>query len=310
MYERILVPLDGSEIAAAAVPVAARLPSRRVRLLRVEPTFQRLAPGGLENFRLDWREVRTEQIRDELAPLAAPFRAQGAEVEVVVRFGDPAEAIIAAAADADLTVMTTRGRGAAGRMLFGSTADRVARHGGTPTLLLRGGAEPVAAVAPRRLVVPLDGSPLAERALPVAVRLAQAWHLPLHLIRVVDLEEVMRRIREQRPELTDPVRDPAFAEARTVCEREAADYLAGHVEELRDRSLVVTTEVRTGSPAFVLLDQAKPDDLLVMTSHGHGGVRRWLIGSVAEKLVREAAAPVLLVPAAGRGREHEAPGHG
>jgi nucleotide-binding universal stress UspA family protein len=82
-------------------------------------------------------------------------------------------------------------------------------------------------------------------------------------------------------------------------QRYAEEYLAEQVQQLRNRDLTATAEVLTGSPAVTLLDAIRPDDLVVMTTHGRGGVRRWLLGSVADKLVRAAAAPVLLVPANG-----------
>ena len=72
------------------------------------------------------------------------------------------------------------------------------------------------------------------------------------------------------------------------------------VARLRNDGAEVDGATLSGSPFFAISDAAAPDDLLVLTSHGRGGVRRWLLGSVAEKLVREAPAPVLLVPAAGR----------
>jgi nucleotide-binding universal stress UspA family protein len=83
--------------------------------------------------------------------------------------------------------------------------------------------------------------------------------------------------------------------------RQAETYLAAQVTRLRDRDLAATGETRTGIPAGELLAAVKPGDLVVVTTHGRGGVRRWLLGSVAEKLVRLASAPVLLVRA-GAGR--------
>ena len=85
-------------------------------------------------------------------------------------------------------------------------------------------------------------------------------------------------------------------------QRFAEEYLAEQAQQLRNRDLTATAEVLTGSPAVTLLDAIRPDDLVVMTTHGRGGVRRWLLGSVADKLVRAAAAPVLLVPAVARTR--------
>jgi nucleotide-binding universal stress UspA family protein len=188
-FDTIIIPYDGSEPAALAFLYAEWLPSRAMRLVRVEPPFQVLAPGPLENFRPDWREVRAAQVAEELEPVAERFRRRGRDIEIVVRFGDPAEEILTAAAGADLIVMTTQGRGTTGRALFGSVADRVCRHADTPTLLVRAAA--AQAVRPQfaQIVVPLDGSPLAERALPPATALAACLGLSVRLLRIVDPAE-------------------------------------------------------------------------------------------------------------------------
>lgn len=292
MYERILVPLDGSEYAERAVAYVAHLPSRTVRLLRVEPAFQRLGEGPLPKAWREWREESELEARTYLNRVSATLRSAGSQVELVVRYGDPADEIIREAEEADLVVMTTRGRGAVGRAVFGSVADRVVRHGTRPTILLRGDDQPIAITPPHRIIVALDGSPLAEAALPVAARLASELGRPIHLVRVVDTAEVLAAIRAG-----ESTGDTAYEEARAACEREAAAYLDARAAELAGQGLTVDHEIRGGHPVSALLDLAQPSDLLVVTSHGHGGVRRWLLGSVAEKLIRHAHAPVLLVRA-------------
>jgi nucleotide-binding universal stress UspA family protein len=147
-------------------------------------------------------DARMERIRTELEQLAAPHRAANREVVVDVRTGDPAGQIIEAARGHDLIAMTTRGRGAAGRVIFGSVADRVSRGSATPTMLIRTGADQDV-VSPTRIVAPLDGSPTAERALPLAARLATVLDCPLHLVRAVDLDDIRATIRDQREEGID-----------------------------------------------------------------------------------------------------------
>jgi nucleotide-binding universal stress UspA family protein len=278
-YRTILLPIDGSEASRLAVPYVEQFPGSSVRLLRVEPPFQVLAPGPLENFRLDWRAVRTSQVEEELAALAQHLRAQGRDVEILVRFGDPAEEVLAASAGVDLIVMATQGRGTAGRALFGSVADRVSRYARVPTLLVRSNAAQ-ATPSLGQVVVPLDGSNLAEGALPHAVTLAQTLHVPLRLIRVL------------YPDHSFDIAAPAAGDRG---ETDAAAYLEGIAGQLRANGLTVTADVRTGAPALILLGELGPDDLVVVASHGRGGMERWLLGSVAEKLVRHAMGPVLLV---------------
>ncbi|MBA3450552.1 MAG: universal stress protein, partial [Chloroflexia bacterium] len=151
-FNRILVPLDGSKRAESALSWVQILPARHLRLIRVCP---------------EANDARAEAATylEEVASQMAP---SGATIDIQVIDDGPAEGIVSAAADADLVVMCTHGAGDGGRLLFGSVADRVARHAPVPTMLVRGGREPIAAALVRRIVVPLDGSPAAERALPMA----------------------------------------------------------------------------------------------------------------------------------------------
>jgi len=284
---RILVPLDGSLRARRALAYATLLPAREVVLFHVAPDELRVLPGGVP---ADLPAERAE-IEDELEELAAPLRNDRRDVSVEVAFGDAAEAIIAAAAEASLIVMTTEGRGAAGRLLFGSVADRVSRHSATPVLMIRSGdGEDAPVPAPARIVVPLDGSERAERALPIATSLASSLGLPLHLLRAVGYDEIRAQVREQRAVGgTSP--DATWDDARDAAVESANAYLARVAE-----GVVAQTGVLDGDPAFALIWNTGADDLVVMTSHGRHGLRRWLLGSVAEKLVREGNGPVLLVP--------------
>lgn len=278
-FRTILLPIDGSEASMLAVPYVDQFPGSAVRLLRVEPPFQVLAPGPLEDFRLDWRAVRTGQIEEELASLAQHFQGQGRDVEIVVRFGDPAEEVLAAAEGVDLIVMATQGRGTAGRALFGSVADRVSRYARVPTLLVRSNA---AQAQPHleQIVVPLDGSDLAEGALPHAAALATSLQLPIRLVHVL------------LPGLSF---DAAHLAASGEIESEVAAYLDRIAAQLQADGRSVTTELQTGVPALILLSNLRPTDLVVIATHGRGGMERWLLGSVAEKLVRHAPGPVFLV---------------
>jgi nucleotide-binding universal stress UspA family protein len=297
----ILVPLDGSPEAERALPFAETLvdPHGEIILLRVARSLDAFGEPwpGRQLSEDDLRAIAEEAARRSLLTVAERLRHTVPRVRIEVVFGDPADEIIrvAEAEDVEMIVMTTHGHGAAGRIIFGSVADRVARYGTRPTLLVRANVPPV---LPDRLVAALDGSALAEQALPVAVRLAKRRGWPVHLVRVVDLDEIVREIWQDRQgDLYRLPRDEAYEEARKRCEAQAAAYLAVHAERLRQEGVQADYEVATGTPAFVLLELVKPGDLVVMTSHGYGGLRRWLIGSVTEKLVREAPSPVLIVRA-------------
>lgn len=255
-FDRILAPLDGSDRSEAALRWVRLFPARHVRLLHVTPHDASAA----------------ETAAPYLQAAASRLDMPGCEVETRVLPGGPAEAIVADAADRDLIVMCTQGHGAGGRLVFGSVADRVARHAPIPTLLVRSGGDPVVAEPVRRVVAPLDGSVTAERAVPVAAGLARLLGASVALVTVSD----------------------AAATGPPGCSAADLDRAAGTV---RARGVPVTCELRRGSPAAELLAAVGPGDVIVATTHGQGAARRWQIGSVAERLLRHASAPILLIRA-------------
>lgn len=144
----------------------------------------------------------------------------------------------------------------------------------------------------QRIVVPLDGSELAEEALPDAERMARLTGAPILLLRVVDLTQLpwygqfgmsMEYVASEQVILGDA--DQATTYLGTVAERIAAAGLA------------VTTEVRRGLTSRALIEATEPGDLIVMASHGRSGMTRWFLGSVAEEILRHATVPVLLIKA-------------
>lgn len=300
----ILVPLDGSELAERAAPYARSLlpPDGELILLR--------AVRGPEEF-ADWWVVSTsddealasaqESAQRYLTSVASQLRETFPQVRTRVVAGDPATEILdlAETERVDTIVMTTHGRGATGRAIFGSVADRVARHGSRPTLLLRGDTsdrEGTSLDLPTRILVPLDGLPLAEAALPVAARMAKQLSIPVLLVRVVDPDTLFGDVRiSAPPESLKGIPDTDGMDRWARSKHAAAVYLASHVDRLRRLGVSAEFDVRTGRPALAIMDMQRPGDLVVLTSHGLGGIRRWLLGSIAEVLVRRAEAPVVLV---------------
>jgi nucleotide-binding universal stress UspA family protein len=294
---RVVVPYDGSQVAKQALVYAAYLPLEHLTLLHVVPRSPYIVPELTPSERERW----ASEISSELDALAEPMRQSGHDVRIVIRFGDVAEEIVLAGMEHDLIVMTTSGKGAAGRLIFGNIADRVSRSARTPALLIRAGLAAPGVQPPARILVPLDGSDLSEQALPVAVVLGKGTSLPIHLARVVDLDHVLAAVRRTRKQAIEPAvsgepGEELYDIAARAASDETATYLEDHAARLRQDGLDVETSVLQGSPAFSLLDAIASDDLVVMTSHGLSGYKRWLIGSVAEKLVREAKSPVVIVP--------------
>jgi len=143
----------------------------------------------------------------------------------------------------------------------------------------------------KRILVPLDGSPLSERALPVATALAQKFGSEILLLRVLDI-----------PNPTPPVSQPEVTigwvrEARAQAHEEAQTYLDARQQEVYRQGFEVRALRRDRSPAEDILQVASSEkiDLIVMSAHGQGGLARWTFGSVADKVARHSPCPVLLV---------------
>ena len=269
MQHPILVPLDGSPEAEQALPYA-----------------EALAEPGCQLILLEVGE-------DPDSEFALLDRHAGSCARLETASGDPAEQILRTARDFGVgaVVMTTHGRGALGRWAFGGVAYAVTRHSPVPVMVVRPG-EATPEPALRRLVVPLDGSPLAEIALPVAQSLARRLGLPVRLVTAVDPVSFV-------PSAVAPALAfdaEVYSETLAALRGEAEAWLTRASEALREAGVDASWEILSGSPYVAITDALRPGDVVVMTSHGRSGVTRLLLGSVAEKLIREGPTPVILVP--------------
>lgn len=142
-----------------------------------------------------------------------------------------------------------------------------------------------------RIVIPLDGSDLAEQALPEAEELARLSGAPLQLIQVIDPHRLDHFGLDEFGGLAKL--DVRIAEANQT----AKEYLRQAARDIEEKGLAVETEVLRGDSARAIVAATEPGDLLVISTHGRDGARRWFLGSVAESVARHATVPVLLVRA-------------
>jgi nucleotide-binding universal stress UspA family protein len=277
MTQPILVPLDGSDLAEQALPYAHQLAEPGCQLILLE----------------------VGQDEDDLGLLERHANSC-ASLETAV--GDPAEQILRVANDlgVGLIVMTTHGRGALGRWAFGSVADAVTRTSPVPVFVVRPqDGETEIAPAIQRVVVPLDGSPVAEEALPTAMSLARRLRVPAHLVTAIDVTKIVPV--EIMPTMAFDA--ALYEETIAQIEADATTRLTQSAEQLQHEGVVTTWAVLHGSPFLAITDAVRPGDVIVMTSRGLGGAKRWLLGSVAETLIRESPVPVVVVPAGERNNE-------
>jgi nucleotide-binding universal stress UspA family protein len=305
MMKRILVPLDGSPLAEQVLPqvrVLAALLGADVHLLHVvRPAGSEVAlargggPAVVPVPAASWREqihrtyaTACEHATRYLALQATALQEAGIAVTTEVRFGTPADLILETAAmrGASLIAMATHGRSGVQRWALGSVADEVTRSASMPVFITRGDSRALGPSHPlRRMLVPLDGSTLAHSALPFAVELAKGSGAEIVLLTVQALA-----VPDRTPELHNPV---------AVRERLMLE-LYNVADAFGQPQVTITPVVVDGFPADAIVDEARyrDVDMIVMATHGRGGVRRWALGSVADKVLHTAAVPLVLVRAA------------
>jgi nucleotide-binding universal stress UspA family protein len=296
--QRLVVPLDGSEVAEAALPYAEELAGALGASLHLITVVER-EPGGLFALAPEIREQlaqgQLEGVTEYLATIARGLRSRGVvtDTETVETIAGHATEEILAAADriaASMVVLATHGRGGLERLFLGSVADKVMRSAHQPTLLISPHEDvPVRqAIQLRRIAVPLDGSPLAEAALAPAARLAAAAGARLVLLRVQPLPVITTMAYAYVPDL---------GAIEAELEHLAQQYLA-EIQGRLPAGVVADLAVLRGVPTATLAEylQENAIDLVVMTTHGRGGVRRLALGSTADRLVR-LGLPVLLIRA-------------
>lgn len=305
MTRHILVPLDGSRLAAAAAPYAVTLAhtsDARISLLAVvESATERAGQPSTAAQEEDERHV-TESTA-YLESVAVAMRAHGHTVTTVVRHGNPASEILAASEDegCSLIVMSTHGRTGLERLRMGSVAQRVLRHAIIPTLVVRpgNGAPTEGAATIAAVMATLDGSPLAEQALPMATRIATALSIPLTLLRVIpSLAYLASAGWDAGYSAYYPVSEESERDEEQSVERDleaVAARLRASGLDVRTRWERSATSRATEVIAAVLEEQ--PSGIAVMASHGRGGVLRWALGSTAEEVLDQSPCPILIVRA-------------
>jgi nucleotide-binding universal stress UspA family protein len=294
MYRRIMVPLDGSRFAESAVPLALAVSRRTgapLHLVTVQEPIPSFAYDEWENAAEDWSRAYLDNAVERVRPLA------GVEVSATLLAGHVVDVLETEARSrgADLVVMATHGRGAFSRAWLGSVADAFLHHTRRPLLLVRpeeGEAEPDLDADPvfRRIMVPLDGTELAESVLQHAVSFAGLFEAVLRLVRVVPFP--MQYTSPYLPH-TMQMNQQFVTEARDA----AAAYLDAHAHRLRARGTTVECSVVVvAQPGHGLLTEVAEArcDLVAMATHGRKGLTRAILGSTADKVVRASHTPVLL----------------
>jgi nucleotide-binding universal stress UspA family protein len=286
-FGTILVPLDGSALAEQAMPLAGRLASATessMLLVRVvgpiSPplTFPNgTAPAEIYQAVFD---AEKQAVQDYLAQQQQVMRKYEIPVQTLISYGVAELSLLdlMERPDIGLVVMTTHGRTGLARFALGSVADRLARGGTKPVLLLRAFDHAGPTELVDRALVPLDGSTRAEQALPLVQKLAGRVLREVRLVRVI------------APDAT--------AEEEEVAQQYLIHARERLLQHLGENACGVTIDVLRDPVSEQLLQVAESGgEMVIMTTHGRTGPTRWVLGSVADRVVYGAHVPVLLVRA-------------
>jgi nucleotide-binding universal stress UspA family protein len=285
-----LLPLDGTTRAEEALPFARELAAAdgaQIFLLHVTATHEPAPDEAV--------------IERRIAAIANELRGAGIAAHILTLHGPAPETIatVTRVHRIDLVVLAPESRGLLETLWRPSVTASLLPRLEAPVLIApKSGAEAMLLGPGGHVIVPLDGSPLAEQALPLARRLAERYQRGLLLLRVVPpLQAVM----------TGAGMYPVAREQAELEYREAGEYLRAVCDQLQRAGHVPAQYmVLSGIPAEEILAEVetKPCSILVMSTHGRGGMARFLLGSVALTVARKVAIPALITPATLAERAH------
>lgn len=289
MLKRILVPLDGSKLAEQLFPAVTELAialSAEVVIAEVCGAEEKEAG---QTCRL-YVNSKADQLKETLADSAVTLNT-------VVLFGKPSEQIIryAEVENFDVIIMSSHGRSGIMPWSLGSTVDKVVKRAGIPLIVVRAKEPPEYVRLFSRIVVPLDGSENSTSVLPYIRELAEIFPCEIFVIQVVELGRHVRTIGG-----LDYV--PFMERDVNTTKESVKKYLESVCIDLAKTKAIVTCEVRVGNAAQEILKYADKIGctMIAMTSQGHHGIKDWVLGNVASKIIAVSKQSVFLVPSFGR----------
>jgi nucleotide-binding universal stress UspA family protein len=274
MLKKILLALDGSENSEKAIPWVKRVAAQetaQVVLLRVVPSARKVPARGVDR----------EEARDYLLRMEKELNYAGVPTKVMVRRGRAPREIVDAAREegCDLILMATRGESTIQRWALGGVTEQVLRLSTIPVLPVRSQLSMPRQGHVSRVIVPVDGSTLAEAPLWWSARLARLLKAKLIFLHVY----------------------PNGAERKCGWDRKSFDALQRRLTQfcraLSGYGVKASFRLQRGDAAARIINYADEHDLILTTTHGFGGIKRLVFGSVAEKLIHEARVPVLVYKA-------------
>lgn len=294
-FKHILVPLDGSELAEAVLPVVRLLAGSMGAAVTLLHIVEERAPATRhgqphltnEQNAAGYLDSIAQRLGDNVSHVEVEQHVHGTEEQ------DVAASIARHAGElgADLIALCTHGRNDPKRVVFGSMAQQVLKRVMVPVLLVRPEGPPVESIS--AILVPLDGSPDGEAALPIASSIARSCRSMLYLVRVVATAGTVTGNTSASARLLPLATEAAL----NVEELQAQEYLASCISQLARAGVRAEARIRRGDRPQELAEAAQERrvDLTVIATHGRAGLNALWLGSVTAGLINKLKQPVLLV---------------
>ena len=296
MFKHILVPLDGSTLAEAALPAAVSLAqafNAPVTLLHI---IEQDAPAEIHR---DRHLTEAREAEAYLAETARRFFPAKIKLNLHVHtapVADVARSIVDHSSDEiqpDLIILCSHGNSGMHDLVFGNIAQEVAAASGTPVLLIKPD-ESSSAFQINHILVPLDNESVHDKALPTAEMLAKAYGAELNLLCVIP---TLGTLSGEEAAVSNML--PATASAYLdITEEIALEHFQGHLDLFKKAGIPATAEIARGDPAPVIAKTAEQigADLIVFGTHGRAGLDAFWNRSVAASVARRTQTPILLLP--------------
>jgi nucleotide-binding universal stress UspA family protein len=290
MWKKILVPLDGSDLAELALPYAEEL----ANAFKSEIILLHVSEPAASQYQ-HMHELYVEEVADRMKESirrVTPVVVSGKAADEIISYADKSKA--------ELIIMTSHGRSGIMSWATGSIASKLLQAAAVPLLLVRA-AKPKRKVTREvllnRILLPLDGSEAGEAAVPYVGELMSHLESEVTLFGVISSGQHIRSVGG-----LDYISYPP--EQMEIFKKEAQEYLDGVYRRLKRRkgSVKVTINVGAGDVGQEILKFAedKRVNLIAISSHGHSGIEKWVFGSIANKVVLNSEAPVLVVKSVGK----------
>ena len=296
MFKHILVPLDGSKLAEAALPVAASLSKSLKAPVTLLHVIEHDAPDEVHRDRHLTNSAEAEAYLADIAKHAFSPKIKVDWHVHTAAVADVARSIVDHSADEfqpDLIILCAHGNSGMHDLFFGNIAQQVAAASGTPVLLIKPAVSSIPFMI-NRILVPLDNESIHDKAIPIAKDLAKACRAQLDLLCVIPTRGTLTGEKAASGNLM-PATTTAYLD---ITEEIAQEHFQEHLDEFQQAGLSATAEIARGDPASVIATTATRIDanLIIFGTHGHAGLDAFWNRSVAATVARRTQIPLLLIP--------------